>query len=148
MSHLSPLKTWNRRSPGEETFDTNIVVRLIVEDDEDQSRRAEIAWRSALAGEGVFLPKVVLVEAAWVLRTAYRFDSATVAKTLCRLLDVDGVKIEDEIEVRQALTFFEEGAADFSDYVILETANQARALPVRTFDRRFAREDDVELLAK
>jgi len=45
-----------------ETFDTNIVVRLIVVDDEDQSRQAEAAWRSALADNGVFLPKVVLVE--------------------------------------------------------------------------------------
>ena len=129
-----------------ETFDSNVVVRLVVEDDEDQSRRAETAWRSALAGSGVFLPKVVLVETAWVLRTAYRFDSSTVAKTLRRLLDVDRVKIEDEIEVRHALAHFEQGGADFSDFVILESARQGSALPVRTFDRRFAQEEGVEIL--
>ena len=47
-----------------EAFDTNVVVRLIVEDDEDQSRQAETAWRSALADHGVFLSKIVLVETA------------------------------------------------------------------------------------
>jgi predicted nucleic-acid-binding protein len=64
-----------------ETSDTNVVVRLAVHDDEIQSRDAEIAWRRALATGGVFLPKVVLVETAWVLRAAYRFDNSTVATT-------------------------------------------------------------------
>lgn len=128
------------------TFDTNVVVRLVVEDDKDQSHIAEAAWRSALAGDGVFLPKVVLVETAWVLRSAYRFDSPTVAKTLRRLLEVEGVKVEDEVEVRQALTLFERGAADFSDYVILESARHGTALPVKTFDQQLAQEDDVEIL--
>lgn len=126
------------------TFDTNVVVRLIVEDDEEQSRRAEAAWREALAGTGVFLPKVVLVETAWVLRTAYRFDSRTVAEVLQRLLNVEGVAIEDEVEVGDALARSAEGAAGFSDYVILESARAVNALPVMTFDREFAQEDGVE----
>lgn len=130
------------------TFDTNVVVRLIVEDDEDQSRQAEQVWRAALTDSSVFLPKVVLVETAWVLRTAYRFDSSTVAKTLRRLLDVEGVEIEDEVVVRRALALFEQGGADFSDYVILESARKASALPVRTFDQRFAKESDVEILGR
>ena len=128
------------------TFDTNVVVRLVVEDDEDQSRLAETAWRSALAKDGVFVPKVVLVETAWVLRTAYRFDSPTVAKTLRRLLEVEGVEIEDEVQVRQALALFEQGSADFADYVILESARHGSALPVRTFDLQLAHEDGVEIL--
>ncbi len=106
----------------------------------------DTAWRAALADNGVFLPKVVLVETAWVLRTAYRFNGPTVVQTLRRLLDVEGVSIEDEVEVRQALTLFEQGSADFSDYVILESARHGNALPVKTFDRRFAQEDDVEIL--
>ena len=128
------------------TFDTNVVVRLIVEDDEQQCKQAERAWRAALADSGIFLPKIVLVETAWVLRSAYRFDSPTIAKTLGRLLELEGVKIEDEHEVRRALALFESGEADFSDFVIVESARQANELPVRTFDRRFAREDDVVIL--
>ncbi len=85
------------------TLDTNVVVRLVVEDDPEQSRLAEAAWRSALEEDGAFLSKVVLVETSWVLRTAYRFDAQTIASTLTRLLSVDGVKIEDEDEVRRAL---------------------------------------------
>lgn len=62
------------------TFDTNVVVRILVDDDEIQGRQAEAAWRGALEGEGVFLPKIVGVETVWVLRTAYRFRASTIAQ--------------------------------------------------------------------
>jgi len=55
-----------------------------------------------------------------------------------RLLDIEGVTIEDDLEVRQALTLFEQGSADFSAYAILESARHDNALPAKTFDRRFA----------
>lgn len=128
------------------TFDTNVVVRLVVEDDEAQGRLAEEAWRAALAEDGVYLPKVVMVETVWVLRTAYGFDRPAVARTLRRLLEIEGVMVEDESEVRRALTHFERGAADIADYLILESARAASALPVMTFDQRFAREEEVEIL--
>lgn len=128
------------------TFDTNVVVRLIVEDDEIQSRQAETAWRQALAEGSVFLPKIVIVETVWVLRTAYRFDRSAVAKTLQYLLDIDRVFVEDESKIRQALSRFERGSADLSDYLILESAHDAEACPVQTFDRRFAKETDVVLI--
>lgn len=128
------------------TFDTNVVVRLVVEDDETQSRRAEAAWRAALADDGVFLPKVVVVETVWVLRTAYHFDRRAVVETLQRLLEIEGVRAEDDGQVRGALSHFERGAADLSDYLILEAAREVNALPVRTFDQRFAREENVEIV--
>jgi predicted nucleic-acid-binding protein len=128
------------------TFDTNVVVRLLVEDDAGQTRQAEMAWRRALADGGVFLPKIVLVETAWVLRRAYKFDNATLLATLKRLVAIDGVVIEDLDEVKKAIVLLENGVADFSDYLIFEAALKANALPVKTFDQRFAREEDVELI--
>ena len=127
------------------TFDTNIVVRIVVKDDEAQERQAKRIWRDALAGGGVFLPKVVVVETVWVLRSAYRFEANTIAETLQNLLDIEGLTVEDEDQVRRSLALFERGNADLADYLILESGRSAQALPVKTFDRRFAREDDVEL---
>lgn len=125
------------------TFDTNVVVRLIVEDDEEQSRQAERAWRASLASEGIFLPTVVLVETAWVLRTAYQFGRDAIASTLLRLMEIEKVTIENGVEVRRALSRYRAGAAEFSDYLILETARTANSLPVRTFDRTLTREAGV-----
>ncbi|HEX7480093.1 MAG TPA: type II toxin-antitoxin system VapC family toxin [Polyangiales bacterium] len=127
-----------------EAFDTNVLVRLLVRDDEDQGRRAELAWRHAIAADGAWIATVVLVEVAWVLRVAYKFDRSTTASALRRLLDSDGVVVEGEAATRRALASFETGPADFSDYVILEAARNAGALPLRTFDERLARAHDAE----
>ena len=45
------------------------------------------------------------------------------------------------------LARFESSVADFSDCLVLEAARDAGALPVLTFDERFAREPDVQLVA-
>lgn len=129
-----------------ETFDTNVIVRLLVEDDLQQSAIALRKWRTALDGGGVFLPKLVLAEAVWVLRMSYRFDRQAIAGVLGALLRTEGLTIEDEPLVLVALDAYAVGGADFSDYLILETARAASALPVHTFDRHFARHAEVLLM--
>ena len=129
-----------------EAFDTNVVVRLLVRDDEEQYRRAELIFRRATAGAGVWLSSVVLVEVAWVLRVAYKFDRATAAASLRRLMDTDGVQAEDGPTTRLALAAFGAGAADFADYFILESARRDGALPLHTFDERLSRSDGVKLV--
>lgn len=56
-------------------FDTNVIVRLLVRDDKEQCRRAELAFRKAIASGGVWLLSVVLVEVSWVLRVAYTIQA-------------------------------------------------------------------------
>ena len=129
-----------------ETFDTNVLVRLLVTDDPDQCTRAERAWRDAVGRAGIYLPLVVVVELVWVLRIAYKFQRQTIVDTLRRLIDSQGVTIERGSIVLDALRQYESGTADFSDYVILESARRGDALPVRTFDEQFARSNLVELL--
>jgi predicted nucleic-acid-binding protein len=128
-----------------ETFDTNVLVRVVYQDEPSQVERARRAWQAAVNGGGAFLTITVLVELAWVLRTAAKLDRATIAQALRRLCDAEGVTVEAEPRVRRALGLFEAGRADFSDYVLLETAEEAGALPVVTFDRDFAGETRVKL---
>jgi predicted nucleic-acid-binding protein len=129
-----------------EALDTNVVVRLLVRDDEEQYRRAELIFRLATAGSGVWLASVVLVEVVWVLRVAYKFDRATAAASLRRLIDTEGVQVEDRPTTHLALAAFEAGAADFADYLILESARRDGALPLHTFDERLSRSDGAKLV--
>jgi predicted nucleic-acid-binding protein len=129
-----------------ETFDTNVLVRLLVEDDPQQSAAALRCWRQAMAGDGVFLPKLILAETIWVLGRAYRFERTAILDVVGALLHSHGLKVEDEQQVSAALAAFGEGAADFSDYLILEDARANQALPVKTFDRRLARHADAVLI--
>lgn len=128
------------------SFDTNVAVRLIVEDDPDQCERAARAFRRGVATGGVFFSATVLVEVAWVLRVAYKQDRAAIAAALRRLISTEGVTVERDQLVRHAIDAFEVGSADFSDCFIRESSRESRALPVLTFDKRFARDADVELV--
>jgi predicted nucleic-acid-binding protein len=129
-----------------EAFDTNVIVRLCVRDDEEQYGRAELVFRRAAADAGAWLSSVVLAEVAWVLRVAYKFDRATTAATLHRLIAIDGVHVEDEATTRLALAAFEAGSADFADYFILESARRGGALPLHTFDERLGRSEGTRLV--
>jgi predicted nucleic-acid-binding protein len=105
-------------------------------------------FRRAVAAGGAWIPTVVLVEVAWVLRVAYKFDRATTAAAVRRFLGSDGVTVENEPPTLRALAAFEAGQADFSDYLILETARRAGALPVHTFDEYLARAEGAELVPR
>jgi predicted nucleic acid-binding protein len=65
-----------------EALDTNVVDRLLVRDDEDQCQRAKRVLRQAVRAGGAWMPVIVLVETAWVLRVAYKFDRAATAAAL------------------------------------------------------------------
>jgi predicted nucleic-acid-binding protein len=60
------------------------------------------------------------------------------------LLHTEGVVVEEQQLAQSALTSFEAGTADFADYVILESARRANALPLWTFDEKLLRAQDVE----
>jgi predicted nucleic-acid-binding protein len=112
--------------------DTNIVVRLLAEDDKAQTDRAE----SVLRGGAVLVPKTVLLEAEWVLRGAYGIAGANIAAGLRRLLGLAGVATDDAPAVAQALDWYGAGL-DFAD--ALHLASSGKASRFATFDRALIR---------
>lgn len=121
-----------------QSIDTNVVVRLVVQDDEAQARRAEDVFRKALGADGVRMTPLVLAETVWVLRSGYKFERSKVVEVLQWLLAIEGLTVESDSEVRAALAAFETGPADFADYLILESARTARGIPLWTFDENLA----------
>jgi predicted nucleic-acid-binding protein len=126
------------------TLDTNVVVRLLIGDDPQQTPIAEQAFLAAIPSGGVYLPDVVLAEVAWVLR-GYDLERATRYQLLERLVRTRGVVVDDIDAVIDALEQFRLGG-DLADQLILARAASTGALPVLSFDRRFAASEGVELL--
>lgn len=113
-------------------LDTNIVVRLIVADDPDQTARVE----KLLRREEAHVPLTVILETAWVLRHGYKLSRAVVVSSLRALAGLATVFIEDEAAVRRALDWHEAGL-DFAD--ALHLAGLAPSDNFVTFDRDLVR---------
>lgn len=113
-------------------IDTNIVVRYLTGDHPRQSRRA----REIVDGQAVFVPVTVVLEAEWVLRSAYGYKPADVARALRAFGGLPGVTIEDPAMVAAAFDLAE-GGMDFADALHLGRSEKQDAL--LTFDCRFVR---------
>ena len=125
--------------------DTNVLLRLIVDDDEEQTRDANAFVR---ASGRVFVSQVVLVEAAWVLARAYGLSRAQLARAIELVLAADAFTVERSDLVVESLKLFGSSNADFSDCVIAATARAANELPLATFDAAASRLPDTRRLGR
>jgi len=131
-----------------QAYDTNVIVRLVLGDDPQQAALAADIWRNSLAQGDIYLSQIVLVELAWVLAASAKLSRDRIASELHRLISIDGIVIEHESLVFEALACYQHSSADFSDCLILASARGANALPVHTFDRRFSQQADVVLVTE
>ena len=112
--------------------DTNVLVRLVTNDDPKQSREAA----GLFAREDVFVAKSVLLESEWVLRAAYGLSTAAIRGAFERLLSVASVTVESTPEVARAMTWYAAGM-DFADALHLACSSTASSFV--SFDRKFVR---------
>lgn len=127
-------------------FDTNVIVRVLVGDDPAQTRKAERAFSSHAADDGVFVSLVVLAEVSWVLTAAYEWDRATIHAQVSRLVRTKGVVVEELELVQAALDEYASGKAGLADSLILGKARRGPGGVLVTFDKKLARYRDVALL--
>ena len=114
-------------------IDTNLVVRYLTNDHPEQSPRA----RALIDGTAVFVPVTVVLEADWVLRSAYGADPAEVIAALRAFGGLPTVTIEDAGAVADALDLAARGA-DLADALHLSRAGHCEGFA--TFDRRFVKD--------
>ncbi len=121
--------------------DTNVLVRILVADDPDQTARAvALLTRADAEGARLFVPQIVLVETAWVLRTCYGVGRDEIARVVGELLGAAPVEVEGADRVERALGAFRTGRADLSDYLAYEATCSAGAQALATFDETAQRE--------
>lgn len=120
--------------------DTNVLVRLVTRDDEQQVKAAE-----SFVGKGAWVSHLVLVEATWALTAVYELGHVEIATAVAMLLHHKNLTIQDSDTVAAALEYYRRRPAlGFSDCLILEVARKAGHLPLGTFDRNLSKIDGAE----
>lgn len=111
--------------------DTNVVVRLLVADDDDQHARA----RHLFATRTLWIPVTVVLETEWVLRSAYGFSPDAIGTAISGLTRLANVTVENLDAVTFAIDALGKGI-DFADALHLASARTATEGLV-TFDAKF-----------
>ncbi len=116
--------------------DTNVLVRYITNDDEEQSMLASKLLDNYVGQEkSVFINNIVLCELIWVLAKGYKYRKEQVIKTLKLLL----ASIEFEFESHElaflATIEYETAEADFSDILISLINHNTGCTATYSFDQ-------------
>lgn len=119
--------------------DTNVLVRILVDDPEEIRQVQRARQLAAQAGE-LFVPQIVQAETVWVLTGAYGLDRSEITGVLEHLSTNQAFLLQSGNRFEEALALYREGAAGFADCLILAEA-RTESVELATFDRRLQRAD-------
>jgi predicted nucleic-acid-binding protein len=120
--------------------DTNVLIRFLVRDDEDQFEKArKLIKREIAAGRRILVSQLVLLESEWVLRSRYGLLKNQIIETISGLLDTADVQFEDEPAIEEALFTWKDAAADFADCLIGAKNRRLGCRATATFDAKAAK---------
>lgn len=128
-------------------LDTNVLIRYLVQDDEQQAQLAtDLIENQCTIENPAFINEITLCEIIWVLKRAYRYDKTVILTILKQLLSIDEFYISSHPEAWAAYHDYEKGNADFSDYFIAQI-NKKMGCPVTfSFDKKACQHENFKFL--
>ena len=127
-------------------LDTNVLVRVLVEDDREQAESARVLLGELTPERLGFVCREVVVELVWVLERTYGLSRDRIAMVLEGLVSTEGLLVESADDVAHAAFRYRQGGIGFSDLMIAAAAKRSGATRLCTFDRKAARLEGCELL--
>lgn len=121
-------------------IDTNILVRFLVGDDEQQARKVYTIFKDVERNkEELFVPLSVVLELMWVLESVYAIERKSIIEVLRELLLMPILKFEHQSGLQQCLQAAQGTSFDLSDLLIAHAAQEQGCETVITFDEKAAR---------
>lgn len=118
-------------------LDTNVLLRFVMRDDENQFAKASGFLESRTPDDPAFVSLVVLVELAWTLRQRYGLSRTDIHALVTTLLETRELAFEDESEVSAIVS--DAAGGDLADHLISYCARRAGCSTTVTFDHDAAK---------
>jgi len=115
-------------------LDTNILVRVAVGDDPEQTRLAKERLSALTTSEPGFVTHVVMVEIWWELTRTYQKTPAEALAYLTSLTELATIVVQDRALVVAALAAVRDHQAGFADALIVAVSTANHCPRVETFD--------------
>lgn len=128
-------------------LDTNVLVRILVDDDADQNQRARALLKNQSLEKRYFIGAVVLAETDWLLRNRLGFTEQTIRRLVQAMLDTSQLNVEFETDLLAWLSAEGSSKVQLSDYLISWSHRELGCSHTFTFDQKAAsRIPGMELL--
>jgi predicted nucleic-acid-binding protein len=128
-------------------IDTNILLRLWLNDDPAQSRRIDTLLTTHGGTPGSLLvTDIILAEAVWTLKSAFEQDKHAQSLAVRSLLEETAFAFEDREAVAAALSLFEAGSCGFADCLVVAKHARQGCGFTATFDRGMRKLPGVKVL--
>ena len=119
--------------------DTNVLLRLVIDDDPEQNRQAKHFFAARSADDPAFVSILALSEFIWVLQKRYGYAKEQLPDLLDALLASPDLTVERAGLVRDAAELFRQPHIGFADALIAGLAMDAGCTSVVTFDKAAAK---------
>lgn len=124
-------------------LDTNVILRFLLADDPNQSPKAKELFEMAEAGKiRLFLSHVAVAELVWTLESFFNFPRQEIGTKLRGLVIHDGIAVDNQDLVLDALDRFARVNADFPACYAAALA-LARKQSVTSYDKDFRKFTDI-----
>ncbi len=127
--------------------DTNVIVRFLVRDDEDQAEAARKRLKQAeRERERLFVPLLVVLETIWVLESAYDKSRSEILDSIEDMRQMPVFEFEADAAIARLLDDGRTYKADLADILIAHSAHAASCDAGITFDKGAAKLPFFKLL--
>jgi len=121
-------------------LDTNVLVRLITDDDPAMRDRAvQLIENARKRGEPLIVPIPVILETIWVLSSRYGFARKHILDAIDQLLLVRGLRFEAQDRIQDFVRMGRTTSADLADILIGLCARDLGCETTFTFDKKAAK---------
>lgn len=116
-------------------IDTNVFLRLILNDVPKQADEAEKLLKSAKAGRiKLLVPQIIIFEVEFALSKYYKFAKGEIIDQLTAIVSMEYLTVEDGVIFKQAIKFYENGNLSLVDCFLVVKAEFSDA-SIFSFDK-------------
>ena len=121
-------------------LDTNVLVRLVTNDNPLQAQRVQEALDGELAaGRECMVGHIVMCELVWVLGRLYGYSLAQCQQTVAGLLAFAGLRFESMPTIMGAFKAWQQHGGDWADHLLGAQMQALGCDTVLTLEKRAAR---------
>jgi predicted nucleic-acid-binding protein len=117
-------------------LDTNALIRVLVEDDQDQAKSVQKLIRFAEQNSiQILILSEVLIETVWVLESVYHSSRDEISEFLDTIVHTPTFTFSEYEAIRKAVHQYKK-EGDFADLVIVNQAIEKQAKKLFSFDKK------------